>query len=594
MMFLSLEEEGSMIRRFLFIALTLYVAGNLVQAQSIDVRARELPRADKAPRIGSFHDSGRDLGFFYADINMEKVTGDYRCLGVENTPTLNDWWITGAKDLYGAFLYQVSYNGKTLKKQYPQGNSSWGWRDLAYDGAYLYASDSYVIEQIDPTTGLTTGVTTPAPTSPARALAYDPVTDSFWTANFDSDIFNVNRNGTYYTYDNPSNLSIYGMAMDTINDVLWTWSQEGSGTLASAFDPRAGTFTGTEWDGGSAPYAGTSGGCCIYEDSNMGTVFAGMHQSTPDNVAIYDILPDPKPKVDIKCNDQDGGVIVAQVQKVRLAIDIEARQGAGHDADVWCIIDKVGGTLFSYNGSNWNSGFDSVYSSGPLSDVTDTVLNSTLPLGNYIAYIAIDTIANGVLDMGSLYRTDSVDFEVMKVEGFSEDFEDGFADDWIDDGPHWFVSNGVYFLDAPSFAHWVSYYDFDYYDFTYIADIMMVDTGHLSNYFYYGLFFRSDGTLDNCYTMYTMNSGSCYLYKYIDGVGTPLYTGTFVNMNTGPGNWNNFAVNVRGATSQVYCNGVLEFTISDIDLSSGKVGLRGEGSNLYDHDYQFDNVSLSL
>jgi|GEM_PF-1728488 len=272
------------------IIFTILVVGlSLVVADAQNSRPANASAVnDISPESNRSQISSANGDYLYT-IDVETITGDFRCLGVEHDTS--DWWVTGGADMYGAYLYQINHAGTILINTYAQGNTSWGWRDLGFDGVYLYASDSYFIEQIDPTTGSPTGVTIPSPTSPARAMAYDPVTDSFWTANFSSSIYNIDRGGNYTTFANPSGLSIYGMAMDDINDILWVWSQDASGALASAFDPRTGSFTGESWDGGTAPYFGFAGGCCIYDDPVWGYVFAGMHQSTTDNIAIYSLLP---------------------------------------------------------------------------------------------------------------------------------------------------------------------------------------------------------------------------------------------------------------------------------------------------------------
>jgi len=561
--------------------------------QVAEIRAEEIPADDTY--LGARWSAGtRTVGDFLFDVDIQAPTGDIRCLGVENVSGLHDWWVTGAADMQGGYLYQLSYDGQLLWR-YSQGNSAgWGWRDLAYDGDYLYASDSYFIEQISVQNGSVTGLKINSPISPARALAYDPVTDSFWTASYDSPIYNVFWNGSHQTYDNPNSLSIYGMAMDPVNDILWTWSQDASGALASAFNPRTGIFTGESWDGKTAPFSGDAGGSCIFQDPTHGTVFAGLHQSNPDNVAVYEISLNPFPQLDIKCNGQESEVVVADVQKVTLTIGVEARQGAGKSIDVWCILNRKGTGTYTYDGTTWNKDHDSVYFSGGLNDMFDTILDETLPVGSYIAYLGIDTKPNGLLDMDSIFDYDAVDFEVVAMVGISEDFEDGFADNWVDDGPHWSVNLGTYLLDTPSFAHYSSYYDFDYCDFTYEIDMRMVDTGNINDYYYYGLYFRSDGTIDNCYTLYTMNSGSCFLHKIVNGVAAGLYNGSFKNFVTGVGSWNTLGVDVRGSGFDVYCNGVMEFSVTDTTYISGKVGLRGEGSLVYDLDYEFDNIDLNL
>ena len=79
----------------------------------------------------------------------------------------------------------------------------WGWRDLASDGKYIYAGDPNVpyIVQIDPSNGQPTGTQYgPFPITPCRALAYDPVSDCFWTGSFSSSIYQCFRDNTYNTF----------------------------------------------------------------------------------------------------------------------------------------------------------------------------------------------------------------------------------------------------------------------------------------------------------------------------------------------------------------------------------------------------------
>jgi len=577
----------------IFLIFTLLLGSSLaVSYAQCDIEATELSHVDKAQQTHS-NIVSRDAGDYLYYVDVEVVTQDIRCLGVENLGANNDWWVTGAADMLGAYLYKIDYDGTILLGLYPQGNTGWGWRDLAYDGNYLYASDSFVIEEIDPTTGMATGVTIASPTSPARAMAYDPATDTFWTGNFSSDIYNIDRSGGYTTYANPSALSVYGAAMDDTNDVLWIWSQGGSGSLASAFDPRSGTFTGETWDGGSAPYYGIAGGACIFDDPTYGTVFAGMHQATPDNVAVYEIVPDPMPQLDIKCNGQDADVIVPDVSNAKLDIDIEARTGAGYDVDIWCVVQR-GPIRYFYDGGTW-APTEVTYFTGPLADVTDTILDQLVPIGSYDAYVAIDTNANGVLDLGSILDYDVVDFTVKAITGFVEDFDDNVADNWIDDGGHWTVGNGVYFLDCPSYAYWHSYYDpFDYSNFDYSADLRMVDTLNTSDTYDRGIYFRSQGGLeDDCYYWIVDNGGNYSLRTYVGGSYTDI-SGTMSSFVTGVDNWNTLMVTAVNDQLDCYVNGVLDFSHTDTSWSTGKVGVFGQGSGNYDHDYEYDNVSVAV
>jgi|GEM_PF-3286093 len=217
--------------------------------------------------------------------DIEAFTGEQRGVGLEFTG--NNWWTTSGVDLINTALYRFDRDFTALLNTYSPGHSGWGWRDLGFDGFYLYGSDSYDVEQIDPASGAVTGVKIPSPISPARAMAYDPATDTFWTASWSSDIYNFDRNGNVLS-STPSILaSSYGMAWNDKNasqPVLLIWSQDGGGAQCTEFDPIALTF-GTTWQGDGL--AGIAGGAAFYLDTTHGYVLAGLHQGSPDVICGY-------------------------------------------------------------------------------------------------------------------------------------------------------------------------------------------------------------------------------------------------------------------------------------------------------------------
>jgi hypothetical protein len=299
------------------------------------------------------------------------------------------------------------------------------------------------------------------------------------------------------------------------------------------------------------------------------------------------------PQADIKCNGGDAGVVVPDSENVVLTIDIQARQFAGFNGDIGCIINMVGGGYYTYDGSTgtwvWDCG--GIYYSGPLMDISDTILDQLVKVGDYQAWLVLDRVYNGILDNAHIY--DMVDFQVKSFQVYKEDFDDGVADNWIPDGTHWSVPVDTYYLDTPFYDNFVSYLDADYTDFAMCsADMRQVDTGSFSNYYYYGLLVRSDGTLDNCVTLYVTNQGSSYCYSRSGGLGTLLGSGTLVNFIPNAGNWNNLGMSGLGSNYEIYCNGALEYSVSDPTYTTGKFGLRGEGTGIYDHEYEYDNFMI--
>ena len=222
-----------------------------------------------------------DFGDEVFVFDPQAPTGDNSCVGVEFDGA--NFWVTGrhpADDVHK--LYRFDLQGNLIDSYNQNTVSTWGWRDLAWDGEYLYASDENELAQIDPQSGRKVD-TLPMPSSippPIRALAYDPQTDHFWGANFSSDIIEFDRVGqTLRSF--PSDRHIFGLAWDDVSSDgpwLWVFSQDGDPlTQVSQFDPANGFFTdvqfhATDHNGGLSDLAG---GACFSNrwDPTKGILF---------------------------------------------------------------------------------------------------------------------------------------------------------------------------------------------------------------------------------------------------------------------------------------------------------------------------------
>jgi hypothetical protein len=225
-------------------------------------------------------------------------TLDYQILGVE---TFHDTiYLTGGNSGTDPNLVHVwTRSGGMCYYQYSvnqASNAGWGWRDIACDGQYLYASDTYTLTAF---TVSPAGVTTypgasitvnsaQMPTlNPVRAVCYDPNNDWFWAANFSNPIYAFDRSGNMmagpYTNIGPA----YGMAYD--NDSPggpWIWVHIQDSTNVYQFDPSTGTFTGvvySGWGDDDPGVSGIAGGLCVLEgDPSKGSVtLLGVTQGTP-------------------------------------------------------------------------------------------------------------------------------------------------------------------------------------------------------------------------------------------------------------------------------------------------------------------------
>ncbi|MHC4943039.1 MAG: hypothetical protein ACYTG7_08475 [Planctomycetota bacterium] len=239
-------------KKIFILPFALYLSAQVALAQISE--ERPVRSADLAP-IEWANTASREFGDIVYSLDLEFLSGDIRTLGAEFDGI--HFWATGLWDFTLPYLYEISQDGELLNR-YPQppGNwGSWGWRDLCWDGEYLYAGDdvnkAYHITQIDPSDGQPTGTYYgPYPINPCRALAYDEKEDCFWTASFSSSLYQCFKDGTSNTFTNPG-LSIYSAAIESSHPdhpMLWWLSMDGYGGLASEFSLVFKSFTGKTFE----------------------------------------------------------------------------------------------------------------------------------------------------------------------------------------------------------------------------------------------------------------------------------------------------------------------------------------------------------
>lgn len=126
---------------------------------------------------------------------------------------------------------------------------------------------------------------------------------------------------------------------------------------------------------------------------------------TQDNIAVVEnILPD------VKVNNSDGPVFVADGTPVSAAITLDAGSYSGTGADWWIISEKEG-SFYSYvYPTGWTPGITPIYQ-GPLFDLPPfPIFNGTLPAGGYTIYFAVDANPDGLVNAPIWY--DSVRMNV--------------------------------------------------------------------------------------------------------------------------------------------------------------------------------------
>jgi parallel beta-helix repeat protein/predicted outer membrane repeat protein len=111
-----------------------------------------------------------------------------------------------------------------------------------------------------------------------------------------------------------------------------------------------------------------------------------------------DGVVDPTP--DVKANDSDGPIIINQGNLLTVTISLDPGSHDGENADWWVAATSPFGFYWFALDSGWISGTPIRVYGGPLFNLSPyTILEiSTLPVGNYIFYFAVDDNMDGILD----------------------------------------------------------------------------------------------------------------------------------------------------------------------------------------------------
>jgi hypothetical protein len=216
--------------------------------------------------------------------------------------TVNDNQLLGG-EFAGDFFYVTSGNNGNdpnivyilndqgvMISQFDQWSSpGWGWRDLAYDGTYLYGADDDIIDAFDLDGNPVPEMNIQAPINPARALAYDPVLDHFWTTSFSVGLYEFDRQGNVISSGSHGLSGVYGLAWDDQDPGgpwLWFFDQSGSPqTSIHQFDPINHTMTGFSYQLPLLPGSTDqlAGGLFFSEEWSGYYGLGGVTQGTPDD-----------------------------------------------------------------------------------------------------------------------------------------------------------------------------------------------------------------------------------------------------------------------------------------------------------------------
>jgi len=180
----------------------------------------------------------------------------------------------------------------------------------------------------------------------------------------------------------------------------------------------------------------------------------------------------------------------------------------------------------------------------------------------------------------------------LEVGAFTEDFNDGVADYFVEDHPaSWNVDANVYKFDGTG----ASVNTFSYYDLGGFADFTLEVRGNRETYnSRWGVGFRATSNFTRWHLVYLdPAAGKWGMWEYDDGSWTSIQ-GYIANgaINTGADQWNKIKIVALGEDFSVYVNDVFLDTLTVAGVrSSGKIGLV---TNLMYDFVKFDDVSVSL
>ncbi len=121
--------------------------------------------------------------------------------------------------------------------------------------------------------------------------------------------------------------------------------------------------------------------------------------------------------LDIKCNGEDRNVIVGSNENVTLTVELETGYHPLKRGDIWITLAPIStGNIWTYgphSGPAWQPGWFNEFFTGYDRNHTATVLDQSLPVGSYNAFLLFDLEPDGELNPWMIWDFDHVDFTVQ-------------------------------------------------------------------------------------------------------------------------------------------------------------------------------------
>lgn len=229
---------------------------------------------------------------FLGDIDISAQTGNLQIQGCE---FLNDnWWITAASLSSGQNqIYRFDRDGVLVDSISQPGSSQIGWHDLASDGQYLYGSDSNQLVGVNAAGTVRETIPLPVAVNPARAVAYNPLTDHFWVADYSTDILEINRDGEEVKRVSGglqiTGLAWYPSAQDGYKLYVFGRDQSNQHAVVTRINPETGDRVMIT-DVSTEDHETSGGGCITNGWNSILLVFAGViSHPAGDYIGIWEL-----------------------------------------------------------------------------------------------------------------------------------------------------------------------------------------------------------------------------------------------------------------------------------------------------------------
>lgn len=220
--------------------------------------------------------------------DCDALGGSGRSVGVGFDGT--NFWVTDAVSTGGPLKILIitgtsPHTQVTIVDQ--NGTSGWGLRDMCWDGTYMYASESTVVQYYDASYARA-GTYTHSAVSPNRAQGYDGT--YFYTGSFAAEVYQVTWDGVSGSSASSTvwssavaNAGLYGLAWDAGGNCMWASTASSDGMLYQ-IDAAGALITSYDLN----PESPTSGGCTMADYTADVDQLWVLAQGTPDGVYCWE------------------------------------------------------------------------------------------------------------------------------------------------------------------------------------------------------------------------------------------------------------------------------------------------------------------